>query len=94
MLSSLSELVNAITTIKSFPKSDENAAKNASVNVELHWPRDRCRLLNDDVVLIDTPGVDVDVEFDEWLKTFGKPCFWPLFLYFRLFNTVDSKRSI
>ncbi len=43
-----------------------DASVDASVRVELLWPRERCRLLSDDVILVDSPGVDVDVDFDEW----------------------------
>ena len=40
-----------------------------SQSVQLHWPRDRSPLLkNDDVQIIDSPGVDVDADFDEWIE--------------------------
>ncbi len=36
--------------------------------LDLQWPRDRCSLLtDDDVVLVDSPGVDVEADFDDWI---------------------------
>jgi mitofusin len=47
--------------------SSHPASKSAtSSSVQLLWPRRRCRLLADDVVLLDSPGVDVEMDFDEW----------------------------
>jgi mitofusin len=31
------------------------------------WPRDKCLLLRDDVVLVDSPGIDVTPNLDEWI---------------------------
>ena len=40
----------------------------STTSVQLHWPRDRSPLLrNDDVQIIDSPGVDVDTDFDKWI---------------------------
>ena len=40
----------------------------STTSVHLHWPRDRSPLLrNDDVQIIDSPGVDVDTDFDKWI---------------------------
>ena len=36
--------------------------------VVLNWPRSRCRLLEDDVILVDSPGVDVTKTFDDWIE--------------------------
>merc|ERR1712038_283786 len=33
----------------------------------LRWPRARCPLLDDDVVLVDSPGIDVSTGFDSWI---------------------------
>ena len=38
--------------------------------MQLFWPRHRCPLLADDVVLVDTPGVDIDADFDVWIDRF------------------------
>ena len=37
-------------------------------SVHLLWPRDKCPLLkNDDIVFVDSPGIDVDTNFDAWI---------------------------
>lgn len=35
--------------------------------VRIYWPRDKCSLLRDDVVFVDSPGVDVTPNLDEWI---------------------------
>ncbi|XP_068203348.1 transmembrane GTPase Marf-like isoform X2 [Palaemon carinicauda] len=35
--------------------------------VRIHWPKTRCSLLRDDVVLVDSPGIDVSESLDEWI---------------------------
>jgi mitofusin len=35
--------------------------------VTVFWPQSDSRLLSNDVVLVDTPGVDVSPEFDKWI---------------------------
>lgn len=38
-----------------------------STLVRVFWPRDKCLLLRDDVVLVDSPGIDVTPNLDEWI---------------------------
>uniref|UniRef100_A0A1B6EQB9 Dynamin-type G domain-containing protein n=4 Tax=Proconiini TaxID=565685 RepID=A0A1B6EQB9_9HEMI len=40
---------------------------NESTLVRIFWPRDKCILLRDDVVLVDSPGIDVTPNLDEWI---------------------------
>ncbi|CAL1262678.1 unnamed protein product [Larinioides sclopetarius] len=35
--------------------------------VRIFWPTDRCPLLRDDVVLVDSPGIDISPNLDEWI---------------------------
>lgn len=35
--------------------------------VRIFWPRDKCFLLRDDVVFVDSPGIDVSPNLDEWI---------------------------
>lgn len=35
--------------------------------VRIFWPKDRCPLLSDDVVLVDSPGIDISPNLDEWI---------------------------
>ena len=34
---------------------------------QVHWPVERCRLLGEEVVIIDSPGIDVEADLDEWI---------------------------
>ena len=37
-------------------------------SIHLFWPRSQCELLqNDDLILVDSPGIDVDIDFDTWI---------------------------
>jgi predicted GTPase/gas vesicle protein len=56
-LSCLGELGNALC--------DKKLESNAQVRI--HWPVERCRLLGEEVVIIDSPGIDVDVDLDDWI---------------------------
>ncbi|CAG4906910.1 unnamed protein product [Colias eurytheme] len=38
--------------------------------VHVFWPRELCALLRDDVVLVDSPGVDVTPNLDEWIDKY------------------------
>ena len=35
--------------------------------MQVHWPVERCRLLGEEVVIIDSPGIDVEADLDEWI---------------------------
>ena len=35
--------------------------------VKVYWPTDKCPLLGDDVVLVDSPGIDVSPNLDSWI---------------------------
>lgn len=45
--------------------SDEKLDSNSLVRVL--WPREKCRLLKEDVVLVDSPGIDVSSDLDSWI---------------------------
>lgn len=38
-----------------------------SSKIRIFWPRERCSLLRDDVVFVDSPGVDVSANLDDWI---------------------------
>lgn len=38
-----------------------------SALVRIFWPKEKCPLLRDDVVLVDSPGIDVSPNLDEWI---------------------------
>ncbi|XP_071445709.1 transmembrane GTPase Marf isoform X1 [Hetaerina americana] len=35
--------------------------------VRIFWPKEKCLLLRDDVVFVDSPGIDVSPNLDEWI---------------------------
>jgi len=35
--------------------------------VHVCWPKENCRLLKDDVALVDSPGIDTTPCLDEWI---------------------------
>ncbi|KOB67528.1 Transmembrane GTPase Marf [Operophtera brumata] len=43
---------------------------NECTLVHVYWPREMCALLRDDVVLVDSPGVDVTPNLDEWIDQY------------------------
>ncbi|XP_045475700.1 transmembrane GTPase Marf [Harmonia axyridis] len=43
---------------------------NENQLVRVFWPRNRCLLLRDDVVFVDSPGVDVTPNLDEWIDKY------------------------
>ncbi|XP_023716314.1 transmembrane GTPase Marf isoform X3 [Cryptotermes secundus] len=38
--------------------------------VHIYWPKDKCVLLRDDVVFVDSPGIDVSPNLDEWIDRY------------------------
>ncbi len=57
---SLSHLGNALCAEKLEP----------SQKVKIVWPKERCKMLAQEVVLIDSPGIDVDTDLDHWIDKF------------------------
>jgi len=46
------------------------ARLESSCKVKIHWPVERCRLLGEEVVIIDSPGIDVEADLDNWIDKF------------------------
>lgn len=38
--------------------------------VRLFWDKNKCKLLGDGVVLMDTPGLDIDENYDMWIDKY------------------------
>jgi hypothetical protein len=38
--------------------------------VHIYWPKEKCLLLRDDVVFVDSPGVDMSSNVDEWINRY------------------------
>ncbi|KAF6034361.1 MFN2 [Bugula neritina] len=59
-VSSLKDLANALSSVK----LEENSL------IRICWPKNMCSLLKDDVVLLDSPGIDVTPDLDGWIDKF------------------------
>lgn len=57
---SISQLGNALC---------EDKLDSSSV-VRIFWPKERCKMLAEEVVIIDSPGIDVETDLDEWIDKF------------------------
>ncbi|XP_076800179.1 mitofusin-2-like [Clavelina lepadiformis] len=38
--------------------------------IQIFWPKTKCPLLKDDVVLVDSPGIDVSSDIDQWIDNY------------------------
>lgn len=54
---SIQSLAHALSSTKLLPNS----------LIRIFWPKDKCALLKDDVVLVDSPGIDVEPDLDSWI---------------------------
>ncbi|KTG34816.1 hypothetical protein cypCar_00042800, partial [Cyprinus carpio] len=43
---------------------------DAGCLVKVFWPKTKCALLRDDLVLVDSPGTDVTTQLDSWIDKF------------------------
>ncbi|XP_048460553.1 mitofusin-2-like [Rhincodon typus] len=48
----------------------QNEYLDAGCLVRVFWPKSKCALLRDDLVLMDSPGTDVTTELDSWIDKF------------------------
>ncbi|XP_043918975.1 mitofusin-2 [Protopterus annectens] len=48
----------------------QNEELDAGSMVSVMWPNAKCPLLKDDLVLMDSPGIDVTTELDSWIDKF------------------------
>ena len=59
-MASISQLANALC--------DEKLDSDAKIRIV--WPKARCKMLAEEVVIIDSPGIDVESDLDEWIDKF------------------------
>ena len=53
--------LNNIGSALSSEKLDSNSL------IRVLWPKEKCRLLKEDVVFVDSPGIDVSSDLDSWI---------------------------
>jgi len=59
-IQSISQLASALSKFK----------LDANTLIRICWPKDKCTLLRDDVVFVDSPGIDVSPDIDSWIDKF------------------------
>jgi mitofusin len=60
-------LPNTLQSIKQLANALCQEKLNESSLIKIFWPRERCSLLRDDVVFVDSPGVDVSLNLNDWI---------------------------
>ncbi|CAH8458251.1 unnamed protein product [Heterobilharzia americana] len=56
-IDSVGQLAHALSSVK----------LSADTLLKIFWPSSHCRLLREDVVLLDSPGINVDPDMDKWI---------------------------
>lgn len=64
-----SEEKQSVESVQQLAHSLSADQLDSSNLVSVYWPKDKCDLLNEDVVLVDSPGIDMDPDMDKWIKT-------------------------
>lgn len=59
-IGSIKQLASALSSVK---------LKEDAV-IRIVWPKEKCRLLKEDVVFVDSPGIDVTPDLDSWIDKF------------------------
>lgn len=54
---SISGLAHALSTVRLKPDS----------TIHICWPKNKCSLLKDDVIFLDSPGIDLSPDMDSWI---------------------------
>ena len=56
-IQSISQLGNALS----------NECVDPNTKVRVVWPKEKCKMLGEEVVIIDSPGIDVETDLDVWI---------------------------
>ncbi|XP_054904573.1 mitofusin-2 [Poeciliopsis prolifica] len=71
LLTEGSEDRKSITTVNQLAHAlHQDVDLDAGSLVCVMWPKAKCALLRDDLVLLDSPGIDVTTELDSWIDKF------------------------
>ncbi|XP_005109637.1 mitofusin-2 isoform X2 [Aplysia californica] len=60
----------SITDIKQLASALSDVKLQENSLIRILWPKEKCRLLREDVVLVDSPGIDVSPDLDLWIDKF------------------------
>lgn len=67
LLTEDSDKPKSINDIKQLAHALSNMKLNSNKCIRILWPKEKCRLLKEDVILVDSPGIDVSPDLDEWI---------------------------
>lgn len=67
LLTDDSDKPKSINDIKQLAHALSNMKLNSNKCIRILWPKEKCRLLKEDVILVDSPGIDVSPDLDEWI---------------------------
>jgi len=60
----------SITYVSQMANALNRNSLECSTLLKIHWPISKCSLLKYDVVFVDSPGVNVDANLDEWIDDY------------------------
>ncbi|XP_065196204.1 mitofusin-2-like [Sycon ciliatum] len=58
----------SIKTVQQLAHSLHDDKLESKAQVQMFWPREKCSLLKNDVVLLDSPGIDINPDLDSWIN--------------------------
>ncbi|XP_036369654.1 mitofusin-2 isoform X1 [Octopus sinensis] len=67
LLTADSDTPKSINDIKQLAHALSNLKLDSNACIRILWPKDKCRLLKEDVILVDSPGIDVSPDLDNWI---------------------------
>ncbi|XP_064610371.1 mitofusin-2-like isoform X1 [Liolophura sinensis] len=70
LLTENSDQLQSVKNIKQLASALSTYKLSSNSLLRILWPKDKCRLLKEDVVLVDSPGIDVSPDLDEWIDKF------------------------
>ncbi|CAF1064851.1 unnamed protein product [Adineta ricciae] len=65
-----SEELKSVHNLSSISNALSSEKLDSDSLVKILWPKEKCRLIRDDVVLVDSPGIDVSTNLDEWIEKY------------------------
>ncbi|ELU09043.1 hypothetical protein CAPTEDRAFT_158045 [Capitella teleta] len=60
----------SVHSVKQLAHALCDAKLDVDTLIRVCWPKEKCSLLRDDVVLVDSPGIDVSADIDTWIDKF------------------------
>jgi len=70
LLTETSEEHQNLQSLRQLGNALSSEQLEASSKIRVCWPVEKCRLLGEEVVIIDSPGIDVETDLDDWIDKF------------------------